>query len=122
MRRRLDAVEMWVLRRMLGLPRTVRLTNEMEMAGVRGELLGAVRKRQLKFLGHLLRHDCLEKEVFFGKIEGSKAKGRQRLKFASSLVEDIQGKITVAGLVRLAQDRERWGSILAQVNEDMALR
>ena len=62
-RRRLDALDMWFLRRMLRVPCVARLTNErvMKMAGLRRELLEAVRKRQLKFLGHLLRHDCLEK-------------------------------------------------------------
>ena len=109
---------------MLRIPWTARLTNErvLEIAGVRRELLGTVRGRQLKFLGHLLRHDCLEKEEFLGRIEGRRARGRQRLKFGSSLIEDIPGEMTVAGLVRLAQDRERWRSVVAHVNQDMALR
>ena len=124
LRRRIEAVEMWFLRRMQRIPWTARVTNVrvMEMAGVRRELLGTVRKRQLKFLGHLLRHDCLEKTVFLGMIEGRRARGRQRLKFGASLIEDIPGEVTVAGLVRLAQDRERWRSMVAHVNQDMALR
>ena len=71
----------------------VRVTNErvMEEAGVKREVMGAMRRRQLKFLGHLLRHDCLEKDELIGKIEGRRARGRQRIKFAASLVEDIPG-------------------------------
>ena len=86
---------MWFLRRMQRIPWTARVTNVrvMEMAGVRRELLGTVRKRQLKFLGHLLRHDCLEKTVFLGMIEGRKVRGRQRLKFGASLIEDIPGEM-----------------------------
>ena len=124
LRRRLEAVEMWFLRRMLRVPWTARLTNErvMEMAGVRRALLGAVRARQLKFLGHILRHECLEKEVLLGKIEGRRARGRQRIKFASSLLEDIPGQTTMAGLVRTAHDRERWRSMVANVSFDTALR
>ena len=124
LRRRLVAVEIWFLRRMLRLPWKGRLTNErvMEMVGVRRELLGAVKKRQLKFLGHLLRHGCLEEEVFLGKIEGRRARGRQGLKFESSLVEEIPGEMTGAGLVRLAQDRERRRSTVAHVKQDMAFR
>ena len=124
MKRRLEAMEMWILRRMMRIPWTARLTNErvMEMAGVGRELMGAVRGRQLKFLGHLLRHDCLEKDVFLGKIEGSRARGRPRIKFATSLIEDIPGELTVAGLVRLAQDRNRWRFMVAHVNQDTALR
>ena len=54
--------------------------------------------------------------MFLGKIEGRRARGRQRLKLGSSLVEDIPGKMTVAGLVQLAQNRERWRSMVAHVN------
>ena len=124
MKRRIEAMEMWILRRMMRIPWTARVTNErvMEMAGVGRELMGAVRSRQLKFLGHLLRHDCLEKDVFLGKIEGSRARGRPRIKFATSLMEDIPGELTVAGLVRLAQDRNRWRFMVAHVNQDTALR
>ena len=50
----------------------------------------------MKFLGHLLRHDCLENVVPLGKIHGRRAKGRQRVKFAESLVEDIHREMTVA--------------------------
>ena len=124
LRRRVEAAEMWFLRRMLRIPWTARMTNErvMELAGVRRELMAEVRKRQLKVLGHILRHDALEKDVFLGKIEGRRARGRQRMTFGSSLIEDIPGEMTVAGLVRLAQDRERWCSMVAHVNQDMALR
>ena len=108
MKRRLDAVEMWLLRRMLRVSWTARLTKEraMEMAGVRRELPGAARKRQLDFLGDLLRHDCLEKDVFLGKIEGRRARSRQRLKFGFGLVEDIPGEMT-AGRIGAAGARSR---------------
>ena len=115
---------MWILRRMMRIPWTARVTNKrvMEMAGVRRELMGVVRKRQLKLLGRLLRHDCLEKDVFLWKIEGRTARGRQRIKFATSLVEDIPGEMTVARFVRMAQDRNRRRFMVAHVNQDTALR
>ena len=76
MKTRIEAVEMWILRRMMSIPWTARVTNErvMETAGVTKELIGAVRRRLLKILGHLLRHDCLGKVVFRGKKEGRKAR------------------------------------------------
>ena len=112
------------MRRMMRIPWSVRLTNErvMEMAWVRRGLMGVVRSRQLKFMRHLLRLNCLEKDVFLGKIEGSRARGRPRIKFATSLIEDIPGDLTVAGLVRLAQERNRWRIMVAHVNQDTALR
>ena len=77
LKRRVEAVEMWFLKRMLRIPWTARMTNErvFELAGVRRELMAEVSKRQLKLLGHILRHDCLEKDVFLGKIEGRRDRG-----------------------------------------------
>ena len=48
------------------------------------------------FLGHLLKHDCEEKYVLLGRVEGRRAGEGQRLKPGSSLVEDIPGEMTVA--------------------------
>ena len=124
MKKRIEAMEMWILRRMMRIPWTARVTNErvMEMAGVGRELMGAVRGRQLSFLGHLLRHDCLEKDAILGRIEGSRARGRPRIKYSTSLLEDIPEELTMAGLVRMAQDRSRWRIMVANVNQDTALR
>ena len=74
----------------------------MVMTGVGRELMGAVRSRQLNFLGHLLRNDCLEKDVLRGKIYGGRAKGRQRIKIVTGLMENVPGELTLAGFVRLA--------------------
>ena len=100
LKRRVKAMEMCILRRMMRVSWTARVTNErvMEMAGVARELMGAVRRRQLKCLGYLPKHDCLGKDVFLGKIEGRKTRGRRRIKFSASLVEDNPGEMTVAGL------------------------
>ena len=93
MKKRIEVMEMWILRRMMWIPWTARVTNERvrEMTGVARELMGAVRNRQLILLGQLLRHDCLEKYVLLGKIEGRRATGRQRKKIATSLMEDVPG-------------------------------
>ena len=124
MKKRTDSMDMWILRRMIRIPWTARVTKErvMEMTVVGKDLKGVVMSRQLKFLGHLLRHDCLGKDVLLGKMEGGRARGRQRIEFATSLMEDVQGEVTVVGLVQLAHDRNRWRFMVVQVNEDAALR
>ena len=75
----------------------------------------------MKFLGHLLRHDCLEKEVFLGKIERRRARGRQRVKYAESLIKDIPGEMTVIRVLRLVQKRKMWRLKVTHVNQDTAL-
>ena len=86
------------------------------------KLMNAVRSRDLKFLEHLLRTGCLEKDVLLGKIEGRRARGRKMIKFAASLMEDAQGELAVAGLVRVAQDQNGWRFMIVHVNQDTALR
>ena len=44
------------------------------------------------------------------------------VKFSVSLIEDILGNAVVAMLVRMAQHRESWRSMVAPVNQDTAHR
>ena len=100
------------------------MTNErvLELAGVRRTLMRVVRTRQLRFLGHLLRRNCLEKDVLLGRIEGRRGRGRPRIKYSTSLIEDIPRDMRFVDLVELAQDREEWRSMVAHVDQDMAHR
>ena len=48
----------------------------LELAGVRRELMRVVRTRQLRFLDHILRKNCLEKDVLHRGIGRRRARGR----------------------------------------------
>ena len=108
MKKRIAATEMWFLRRMLRIPWTARVTNErvLEMAGVPHEMLAVIRVRQLGFVGHILRHEGLKKDVLLGRIEGRRGRGRPRMKYTDSLLKDVNGVDSVVELVRMARDRE----------------
>ena len=124
MRKKIEATEMWFLRRMQRIPWTAKVTNErvLEMAGTQREVMATIRVRQLKFLGHILRHESLEKDVLLGRIEGRRSRGRPTIKYMDSLINDVAGVDNVMELVRIAQDRVRWRSMVAHVNQDMAPR
>ena len=64
MKKRLEATEMWFLRRMMRISWTEMVTNEevLRRAETRRSLLGTIRRRQLSFLGHTIRSDELEKD------------------------------------------------------------
>ena len=117
MRRRLEATEMWFLRRMLRVPWTARRTNEevLQMAGVSRQLMFTIRKRQLGYLGHVLRGSSLEKDCLLGFIEGTRARGRQRIKYLD-IIKMLVGAQSAGEVVRLAEDRRRWRSIVANAN------
>ena len=44
-------------------------------------ILASITQRQLKFFGHIIRENNLERLVLEGKIDGSRSKGRQRKKY-----------------------------------------
>ncbi|KAG1653071.1 Peroxisome biogenesis factor 1 [Nymphon striatum] len=60
-----------------------RVANErvIERAQTSKELLKDIQKRQLTFLGHCIRKEKLECVALQGRIEGKRARGRQRIKF-----------------------------------------
>ena len=121
MRSRLEAAEMWFYRRMLRIPWTARRTNQevLRMAGVTRELMTVIRRRQIGFLGHILRGSRLEKDCLLGMVEGRRARGRQRTKYTDGIKELI-GCVRMDEVLRL--DRSAWRSIAANINLDTALR
>ncbi|GFO02931.1 endonuclease-reverse transcriptase [Plakobranchus ocellatus] len=73
---KLEATEMWFLRRMLRIPWTAKKTNErvLKEANKRRSLVRTIRKRQATFLGHVMRRGKLEHLVTTGKFEGKKSR------------------------------------------------
>ncbi|GFO13084.1 RNA-directed DNA polymerase from mobile element jockey [Plakobranchus ocellatus] len=71
---KLEATEMWFLRRMLRIPWTAKKTNErvLNEANKRRSLVRTIRKRQATCLGHVMRRGKLEHLVTTGKFEGKK--------------------------------------------------
>ena len=107
------------MRRMLRIPWTARMTNEevMRRAGVDREMMRTIRQRQLQFLGHVIRARELEYDCLVGRIEGTRARGRQRKKYLDCIRDDLRGQYVSSGnLIRMADDRERWRSMAADVN------
>ena len=123
MQKRLEATEMWFIRRMLRVPWTARVTNTnvMQRAGTSRKLVTTIRQRQLRYLGHVLRGRTLEKDCLLGAIEGTRARGRQRIKFMDG-IKTLVGCSGIGEVIRLAQNREEWRNIVANVNIDTAPR
>ena len=72
------------------------------MAGTTTTMLKNIRARQIRFLGHTLRRDELEKLVTIGMIEGRRARGRQRETFISALAK--QEGVSAVALLRMVTD------------------
>ena len=122
MQKRLEAAEMWMWRRVLSVSWTERVTNEriLERMDQERELLKTIRRRQLQFLGHVLRGEGLESLCLTGKIEGRRARGRQREKYMDGIRRVTGGERTAAELLQMARNRQEWKSMIANVLGDTA--
>ena len=91
--RRLEAMEMWLWRRMEKISYTERVTNEevLKRVGEERQLLNLIRNRKKNWIGHILRGDGIVKEVIEGRIEGERTKGRQRAGMLGDLVVGSYG-------------------------------
>lgn len=122
MQEKLEAAEMWLWRRILKIPWTARRTNEdvLRQMGVERELMTTIRRRQMRFLGHVMRRNEMEAVVLAGMVEGRRARGRQREKYMDGLMRAAGGHLKPAELLQLTRDRVRWRSMVAEVQVDVA--
>ena len=75
---RIDAFELWCLRRPLRVPWTAKRSNQSIQKEISPEysLEGLLLKLKLQYFGHLMqRTESLEKTMMLGRIEGERRRG-----------------------------------------------
>ena len=90
--RRIDAFELWYWRRLLRVPWAARRFNQSLLKEIISEysLEGLMLKLKLQYFGHLMqRVDSLEKTLIFGKIEGRRRRGRQRMRWLDGITNSV---------------------------------
>ena len=76
--RRIDAFELWCLRRLLRVPWIARRSSQSILKEISPgcSLEGLMLKLKLQYFGHLMRRtDSLEKTLMLGKVEGRRRRG-----------------------------------------------
>ena len=76
--RRIDAFELWYLRRLLRVPWNARRSNQSILKDISPgySLEGLMLKLKLQYFGHLMRRaESFEKSLMLGKIEGRRRRG-----------------------------------------------
>ena len=107
--RRIDAFELWCLRRLLRVPCIARRSNESILKEINPEysLEGLTLKLKLQYFGHLMqRASTLEETLMLGKIEGKRRRGQQKMRWLESIDDSVD--MALGTLWEIVQHRAAW--------------
>ena len=115
--RRMQALEMRCYRRLLNIPYKDHVTKEevrmriQNAIGVHDDLLTMVKKRKLRWYGHISRSSGMVKTILQGTVKGARRRGRQRERWEDNTKEWTG--MAFRDSLRTAEDREGWKGIVA---------
>ena len=93
------------------LMRTLILSTFLYAIGVHDDLLTMVKKRKLRWYGHISRSSGMAKTILQGTVKGARRRGRQKKRWEDNIKEWTG--MGFGDSLRAAEDREEWKGIVA---------
>ena len=115
--RRIQALEMRCYRRLLNISYKDHVTNEevrnriQNAIRVHDDLLSMVKKRKLKWYGHISRSSGMAKTILQGTVKGARKRERQKKRWEDNIKEWTG--MGFGDSLMPAEDREGWKGIVA---------
>ena len=115
---KLHSFEMWACQNMMKISWTEKKTNEevLEMVDQTLYIIPTIKKRKITYFGHMIRRNNTHRLLLEGPLEGKVSRGRSITEWMTNITEWTG--VRYEDLVRLAQDREPWTIMTANLLQE----
>ena len=113
--KKIEAFEMWALRKMMKISYTEHKSNEevLKMANHKRTIKSEILLRKAKYLGHALRRNGFQRGLLESTVVGGRGRGRPRHTWMHNITKE--SKMSYVELVRAADDRAGFRSTVEEI-------